>query len=58
MAKGKIHLAEHPLNKLRCVKCFVTLERLKQDQIADFLIRIVKADGTEAYLCPTCLSGW
>lgn len=43
---------------LRCSKCFITLDRLKQDNITDFLIKIVKEDRSESYLCTTCLSGW
>ena len=44
--------------KIRCCKCFVTLERLKQEKICDYLIKIVKEDGTEDYICRVCHEGW
>lgn len=45
-------------NKLRCCKCFVTLERLKKDGITDYLIKIAKEDGKEDYLCSNCFDRW
>jgi uncharacterized protein with PIN domain len=44
--------------KLRCSKCFVTLERLRQDGISKYLIKAVDEKGEECYLCPNCLNGW
>lgn len=45
-------------NKIKCCKCFVTLERLKKDEISDYLIKIIREDGKEDYICPICFSGW
>jgi hypothetical protein len=45
-------------DKIRCCKCFVTLERLKQEKICDYLIKIIKEDGTEDYICRVCQEGW
>ena len=44
--------------KLRCGKCFVTLQHLKEEGICDYLVRIVKEDGQEDSVCPTCFNGW
>jgi hypothetical protein len=45
-------------NKLRCCKCFITLEHLKKTGIDDYLIRIVLEDGKEDYICSVCQKGW
>ncbi|VVB83547.1 Uncharacterised protein [uncultured archaeon] len=44
--------------KIRCCKCLVTLERLKEEKICDYLTKIIKEDGTEDYICPVCHEGW
>jgi len=44
--------------KIRCCKCFVTLERLKEEKICDYLIKILKEDGSEDYICRVCHEGW
>lgn len=44
--------------KIRCCKCFVTLERLKEEKICDYLIKIIKEDGSEDYICRVCQEGW
>jgi len=44
--------------RIRCYKCFVTLERLKRDGINDYLIKIIKEDGKEDYICQVCFNGW
>ena len=44
--------------KLRCFKCFITLERLMQDGLADYLIKLVDEKGDEKCICPNCLAGW
>lgn len=43
---------------IRCCKCLVTLERLKKDRICSYLIRIIKDNGAEDYICSTCFNGW
>ena len=43
---------------LRCGKCFVPLKRLSEDGICDYLIRVVKDNGQEDSICPTCFNGW
>ena len=43
---------------IRCSKCFVTLDRLRDDKICDYLIKIIKEDGKEDLICPTCFNGW
>ncbi len=43
---------------LRCSKCFITLDRLKSDNITSFLVKIITTDKNESYLCTTCLNGW
>ena len=35
--------------KLRCLKCFVTLERLKKDALCDYLIKLIDEKGDEKY---------
>ncbi len=42
---------------LRCCKCFITLQRLKEDKVTDYLLKIVKEDK-EAFICPPCFHGW
>lgn len=44
--------------KIRCYKCLVTLERLKEEKICDHLVKIIKEDGTEDYICRVCQEGW
>ena len=44
--------------KIKCSKCFVTLEKLKKDNICDYLVKIVNEDGDEDYICPVCYGGW
>lgn len=44
--------------KIRCGKCFVTLAKLKETGISDYLVRIVKENGQEDFICTTCLAGW
>jgi len=44
--------------RIKCCKCFITLERLKNDGIGEYLIKIVKENGKEDYICIVCLNGW
>ena len=44
--------------KLRCGKCFVTLQRLNEDGLYDYLIKVVKAGGQEDYICPKEVMEW
>ena len=46
------------MDKKRCCKCYITLDRLKKDGITDYLVKIIKEDGTEEYICPQCIGGW
>jgi len=37
----------------RCSKCFITLKRLKEDDIASYLLKIYNGEK-EDYICPSC----
>ncbi len=45
-------------NKIKCSKCFVTLKRLKEDGVCEYLVKIIDSDGKNEALCTTCLNGW
>ncbi|MFH1326508.1 MAG: hypothetical protein ABIH59_00075 [archaeon] len=45
-------------NKIKCFKCFITLEYLKKENIAEYLVKVIKEDGKEDYICPNCLEGF
>lgn len=42
----------------RCSRCFLTLDYLIEQRIADVLIPVRGADGAMRYLCPACARGW
>lgn len=44
--------------KIRCYKCLVTLDRLKKEKICDYLIKVIKENGEEDYICRVCHEGW
>jgi len=44
--------------QIKCCKCFITLKRLKEENIAEYLIKIIREDGKEDYICPNCLEGF
>jgi hypothetical protein len=51
-------MSKKQIKKLRCYKCLMTLERLKEEKICDHLIKVVKENGEEDYICRVCEEGW
>lgn len=45
-------------DRLRCHRCLLTLQYLRDQRIADVLVKAQAADGAVVYLCPVCLRGW
>ena len=50
--------AEETADGVRCHRCLLTLDYLREQHITEVLIKAEGVGGTTLYLCPVCMKGW